>query len=197
MKVRVVGHAIDTDAFTPPSSVGQQGKIRVVAVGRVTPIKKLEVAIEAVANLSNTILHVVGPTTHIRYRSQLESLIRMQELGSAVTFEESLLQHDLPSVYHCHDVLIHPAYEAGFDKVVLEAMASGVIPLTSIRSFEPILAPYGLYVGPNDIEGYRTHLIQIRDMTPAQRRVLTKELRDIVVRDHSISTLSARVFGVL
>jgi glycosyltransferase involved in cell wall biosynthesis len=92
--------------------------------------------------------------------------------------------------------LLHPAYEAGFDKVVLEAMATGVIPLTSIPSFEPILGLFGLHIKENSIEDYARRIQEVSSMDEKERNELSRKLRNIVVSAHSISTLPERIFGV-
>lgn len=200
-KVRVVGHAIDTDYFVEGHRDTSNGEVGLMAVGRVTPIKKLELAILATAaynkNMAhNATFHIYGPVTNSEYKQKLEKLIVENNSEAAVVWCGSRTPAEMSQEYRTHDVLLHPAFEAGFDKVVLEAMASGVIPLTSIPSFEPILAPFGLYIRANDVEGYAAALARIVHMDAGARDKLSKNLREIVVQNHSIHTLPKRVFGV-
>jgi glycosyltransferase involved in cell wall biosynthesis len=200
-KVRVVGHAIDTNHFVEGHQGVPGGEMRLMAVGRVTPIKKLELAILVTAAFNKAAeykatFHIYGPATNHEYKQKLEQLIVDNDYGAVVQWCGTRTPAEMPREYHTHDVLLHPAFEAGFDKVVLEAMASGVIPLTSIPSFEPILAPFGLYIRANDVEGYAAALARIVHMDAGARDKLSKNLREIVVQNHSIHTLPKRVFGV-
>ncbi len=201
-KVRVVGHAIDTDVLTRSDRSLEQEKCHLLSVGRITPIKKNEISLDVVLAYRERYgevlpLDLYGPITDTAYKTVLDTKITTNGLQTSVTFQGPKTPQQMLQVYQAYDILLHPSYEAGFDKVVLEAMACGVIPLTSIRSFESILQGYGLYVGPNDVEAYVTRVHEIVTMPLSQRSKMVTELREIVVRNHSIATLPERIFGVL
>jgi hypothetical protein len=75
-------------------------------------------------------------------------------------------------------------------------MASGVIPLTSIPSFESILSEYGLYIAAGDVQQYASRISELTRISEEQRKALQKELREIVIQGHSIQTLSKRIFNI-
>lgn len=196
-KVRVVGHAIDTNMFGFDTHTHHED-LRIVIVGRVTPIKKIERALQALVVYAcdgkKYTLDIIGPVTDVGYYEELLKFIARDEQLS-VHFMGSKTPQELAQLYREYDVLLHPAYEAGFDKVVLEAMATGVIPITSIPSFEPVLAPYGLFVLNDNIDGYVRMLNHIQSQTEYERKKLQETLRAIVVNYHSITTLPERIFG--
>jgi len=199
-KINVVGHAIDTSQFSFVTNKGiSEGVIKVISVGRVVPIKKIECAFEAVKNVRDVhvpiSLSVYGPISDAQYKKRLDHIIYKYNLDGIVSFAGPVEHGELPLIYAQYDVLIHPAYEAGFDKVVLEAMAVGVIPVTSIQSFKSILEPYGLYIPPNDSIGYTNIISKIAHMSKIEREKLSSALRNIVVEGHSITTLSQRIFN--
>ena len=201
-KVRSVGHAVDTDALLYSEKVSEHTGLKTIAVGRITPIKKNEIAVNVIAEYRRTVndqisLDLYGPVTDAAYKTKLDAEIMRKHLETQVTFCGAKTQAEMWSVYSKYDVLIHPSYEAGFDKVVLEAMAAGVIPVTSIQSFEPVLGPLGLYAAPQDVAQYVEMLSRIRNMRDTERSELRKRLRKIVETEHSIGTLSERIFGVL
>ena len=201
VKRRVVGHAIDTSLFQTSEEVSRiQSKL--ITVGRIVPIKRIEVAIETLVLLRGWekspypyTLTIVGSADDVRYETSLRALCVEKALDT-VDFIGSKTQTELTVLYRQSTILIHPAFEAGFDKVVLEAMSAGVIPLTSIQSFEHILSPFGLFVSPNNVEGYANAVLRITTMSIEERVRLQRSLREIVVKEHSISTLPARIFGV-
>ena len=202
-KVKVVGHAIDTDIFNFPSEFCKKNKsLGLIMVGRVVPIKKCEIAINVfkefkIKSYQEIFLDIYGPITDLLYKKKLDDLITKTNIQQKVVFKGAVNHTDLVGVYHEYDVLIHPTYEAGFDKVVLEAVATGVIPLTSIPSFKSILEPYGLYIEKNNIDEYVNMLSKIHKMPSQEKMILLKKLRDIVCLEHSINTLPKRIFGVV
>lgn len=195
-KLVVVGHAIDTEKFTYASKNDNHTILKALIVGRITPIKEIEVAIKAIVGLAKkgTPLHldIIGTDTDMTYRHQLEALIAENTVTGLVHFVGSKTQTELIDSYHEADFLFHPASQAGFDKVVLEAMSSGVIPLTSIASFEPILSEFGLYIQPQNVDGYVNHVFQlINNSRIADQTKLA--IRKIVEEKHSVKTLPYRL----
>ncbi len=196
-KVVVVGHAIDTERFTKHESALHTSS-SCLMVGRIVPIKKIEVALRAftrISNKANLSLTLLGSPDSVLYEETLKQYCLKHAL-TMVNFLGSRKQTEMPAFYAASGILLHPAYEAGFDKAVLEAMATGVIPLTSIPSFEPILRPYGLFVAPEDDMGYADAIMRIVRMTEDERETLRNVLRAIVVSKHSVTTIPSRIFGV-
>jgi len=201
-KVRVVGHAIDTETFTYTPRIEENTDLQILMVGRVTPIKKIENAFQTISAFrekinTNIFLDIYGPVTDISYKEKLQEVIEKSRLQDCVQFLPAQTPAQMQGIYQQYDVLIHPSYEAGFDKVVLEAMATGVIPITSIQSFEPILSLFNLYIDANNNEKYVEMCSHIQKMTSEERGVLREKLRKIVIDSHSISTLPERIFRVL
>jgi glycosyltransferase involved in cell wall biosynthesis len=200
-KRTIVGHAVDTHQFTLRENTVMVPKDALIMVGRIVSIKRIEVALEVMRMLkaregSHTYsLTLVGIADSKDYEKSLRDFCTREELDT-VHFIGSINHAKLPELYQKSSILIHPAFEAGFDKVVLEAMASGVIPLTSILSFKEILEPYGLYVAPNNVEGYVEGIIRIQNMSTDEHTKLQSALRTLVVEHHSLETLPKRIFGV-
>lgn len=197
-KVRVVGHAIDIHNFSNTVHVSRDPH-QCLMVGRIVPIKKIEVALRTMRaltpHLPDATLTIVGSPDSEAYQETLLRYCREEHL-TAVHFVGARPYHEIGKLYARATILFHPAYEAGFDKVVLEAMVSGVIPLTSISSFEPILSPFGLYIPEEDIAGYTAKTKDIFAMDTYEQEALRVILRNIVLKDHSLETLPARIFGV-
>ncbi len=196
-KVVVVGHAIDTERFTMRENA-THAPSACLMVGRIVPIKKIEVALRAFDSIKNKeelTLTLVGSPDSVPYEETLKEHCREHDL-TMVNFVGSRKQREMPAFYDDAGILLHPAYEAGFDKAVLEAMATGVIPLTSIPSFEPILGPHGLFIPAEDARGYADVILRIIKMSPTERQNLRHTLREIVVSGHSVTTIPHRIFNV-
>lgn len=117
-KVRVMGHGIDTDFFTPDATV-MRGDWW-LSVGRLSKSKRHDVVIrEALA--AGKELRIAGEGSE---REHLEELAR--KIGASVTFLGGLNQTQLRGEYRRAALLIHTSETGSLDKVVLEALACGL-----------------------------------------------------------------------
>ncbi len=116
-KVRVMGHGIDTDFFTPDPNV-VRGEAA-LSVGRLMPSKRHDLAIR-MANEQGRTLFIAGDGQE---RGNLEALAK--ELGAKVHFLGALTQLQLRDEYRKAAYLIHTSETGSLDKVVLEALACG------------------------------------------------------------------------
>lgn len=126
-KVRVMGHGIDTDFFTPDPSVVHGGWA--LSVGRLTKSKRHDLAIRAAVQ-EGVALRVAGEGPE---RKNLEHLAR--ELKADVQFLGGLTQAQLRDEYRQAAYLIHTSETGSLDKVVLEALACGL----PVRTSNPAL----------------------------------------------------------
>jgi len=100
-------------------------------VGRIQPLKGLDVAIEALAQLhnSNTRLLVVGGASGAEGNEEVDRINRLVDnLGVAdrVTFVDPQPHHMLSTYYRAADVVVVPSRSESFGLVALEAAACGI-----------------------------------------------------------------------
>ena len=126
-KVRVMGHGIDTDFFTPDPSAAR-GNL-VLSVGRLTKSKRHDLAIRAATDAVRE-LRIAGEGSE---RDNLERLA--QELGASVQFLGGITQMQLRDEYRQAAYLVHTSETGSLDKVVLEALACGL----PVRTQDPAL----------------------------------------------------------
>ena len=116
-KVRVMGHGIDTDFFTPDPGVVRGNAI--LSVGRLMKSKRHDLAIETAAR-EHRELRIAGDGPE---RKNLEALAK--ERGATVYFLGGINQSQLRDEYRRAAYLIHTSETGSLDKVVLEALACG------------------------------------------------------------------------
>lgn len=126
-KVRVMGHGIDTDFFSPDASVARGDWM--LSVGRLMPSKRHDLAIRMAVKEGKE-LRIAGEGPE---RANLEALAR--EKHAAVQFLGGLSQTQLRDEYRTAAVLIHTSETGSLDKVVLEALACGL----PVRTNDPAL----------------------------------------------------------
>ncbi len=148
-KVIAIGHGIPTDEFLTDHGGNLHDPVRILTVGRVTPIKNLETLIAAAAQtISRDVrLHVkiIGQPALPRdsdYLQHLKNLVHEQKLDDAVEFTGYVAHNRLPEEYRQADVYIGLTPAGGIDKTLLEAMASGCIVLTSNSVMREYFGPY-------------------------------------------------------
>lgn len=197
-KRHVVGHAIDTDLFN--YTINYKINYTILFTGRISRTKHVEQVIEIVRRLRDedvlVTARIVGQVLDRAYYDELQKQVQEHDLTESVTFVPGISQSELVTEYQQAAIFINPSETDGLDKVVLEAMACGSVPLTANRSFDAMLSPHGLYMERGDIAGYAARAKEILEMDEDTRAELTKELRTVVGREHALTTLPKRIFNI-
>ena len=121
-KVRVMGHGIDTEFFTPDAAMVRG--THALSVGRLMKSKRHDLAIEIAAKDGRE-LRIAGEGPE---RKHLEEVAK--KAGINVTFLGPLSQAALREEYRRAAYFIHTSETGSLDKVVLEALACGCPVLT-------------------------------------------------------------------
>lgn len=198
-KVVVTGHGIDCEHFAPPDAPRD---VDVLAVGRLSPTKAQDVLLDALARLPSV------PTTQIAgdillekdapYRDAL--FARARELGDAVSFLGAVPYVRVADAMRRARLLVNTSHTGSVDKVVLEAMACGTVPLTCNESFERIFGQElagRLMFDKNDAGQLARRIDEVLALDDDELAGLGARLREIVVRDHDIRALVPRMVSVM
>ena len=181
-KVKPIGHGVDTELFNIKNIAKDR---EIVAVGRVTPVKHLEKTLKILGDYH---LDNYGPTfsSDLPYR---------QKLGNRINFQEPVLQTALPDILNRYRCSI--SFNAGgLDKAVVEAMACGLPVLTDNVCVADILPPQLrelLILPEDDIKQQRLMIEKIMGLPDEELRRLGRELRQIVVANHSVEGLIKKI----
>jgi glycosyltransferase involved in cell wall biosynthesis len=201
-KVRAIGQAIDTDEFRFAARRRHDDSLGLVAVGRTSPGKHLDVCVKAIAKARaggvRASLSIVGPATTVEERVTrrgLYELIDSLDLGDVVTIKDGVSHGEVPKLLAEFDILVNAATTGTADKSVFEAMATGMPILVSNTAFASVLE--GLVLDPffeeKDDGDLGNRIGAIARADPGDLDELGHELRSRVVRDHSIHGWAARV----
>lgn len=135
---------VDHDRFHPgPADTARRelglptGVPLVLFVGRIQPLKGLDVAIEAfrLLEVPEARLLVVGGPSGPRGAGEVERLrdaVSSAGLGDRVEFRPPVPHEDTPSLYRAADVVVVPSRSESFGLVAAEAQACGV-PVVAAR----------------------------------------------------------------
>ena len=209
-KKRVTGHGIDLQHFptrsTPTPFAQGKGPARLLSVGRLTPAKDPLCVLNAVAALlqegRDVRLDWAGGALAAgdqAFGDGLRERVRALGMEDRVHFLGDVSYGDIPGRFAAADVFLSASRTGSVDKVVLEAMASGVPVVTCNESFPPIFAALkgdqaqGLYFEKGHADELALRTRALLDLDAKARQQLGRELRLIVERDHEVDGLMQRL----
>jgi len=193
-KVLVTGHGIDVESFKPDGSKKiNDGKLRILSVGRIAPVKNYETLIYAAKILKdksfNFEIVIIGEpalSQDIDYANKLRRLIKDNGLGQYFVFLGKVDNRRLPEYYQSNDLFIHLSKTGSLDKTILEAMACGMQVLSSNDAARAFLGVDKLFKEDDSKE--LSEKILSLPAVPANHSTV-----DYVLNNHSLSNLVNRV----
>jgi len=148
----------------------RNGKLKLIFVGGLLPIKACDLALRAAASLLQTDCAefvVVGDGPE---RERLEQLTRLLGIDNAVSFCGWVSHDEAQQKLRQADILVFPSVRDNSPAVVFEALAAGAV---------PIVADFG---GPGDTVnsdiGYRVPLVNENDLVSQMEKILTSLAHD-------------------
>jgi glycosyltransferase involved in cell wall biosynthesis len=192
-KVRHVGQGIDTARFTPPEQPGPEYERTAVSVGRIAPIKHVEGVIAAAGEAGLALELAGGPLTpadreyEVRLRASSPEWVRW---AGPVPFDR------VPEAYRRGRFFLSLSESGSIDKALLEAMASGCLPLSRNDAFRSVVGGEFPELVP-DPGRMGERLAELAALPVAERAALSARLRALVERDHSLDRLADRLVAEL
>lgn len=185
----ITGHGIDTDIFAP--TLRQRLPKMLVTVGRVTRSKRLELIFKVLRGLSDEyVLMVCGsPVTEDdgMYARELDEALIRDNLRSRVVIRPCT-QEGIRSLLQSAIVFLHASTTA-LDKAVLEAMACGCSVVSTNPAVHAVL--------PKELRATDENIVEkvqwVLDSSTDEQKRLSNMLRSIVVQDHDLKNLMARL----
>jgi len=133
-RVTIVPCGVDTMRFRPMNKARVRCRLNlpddqpiILFVGRIEPLKGIDVLIRAAALLDGPfrLLVVGGDHKDTARKRELMSLASELGLRQRVTFIDAIPHRDLPLYYNAADICVVPSYYESFGLVAVEAMACG------------------------------------------------------------------------
>ena len=201
----ITGHGIDTNKFKIQNlNFKDYNKITILSVGRITPSKGHDFIICAIADLIksgyNLRLKIIGGIIQNHHQKYLESLKKLAselKIDEVVEFSGAVSYNKMPEYLKSAEILINAVPFGGLDKVVLEAMSAGVVPLSSNSAFLSVFPEKistDLVFKVSNLEDLKNRLKIILDKKFYKDEHLRSELRNIVVKNHNLDNLIERIF---
>lgn len=205
-KLKIVGQGIDVNKFFPLIPKPRNEVFQIITVGRISPSKDYETLIKAAALLAEENLKfelkIVGGVAYPEqeeYLKKLNDLVKEKDLSGRVEFAGPVANKDLPPVLRTADLFVNMGHTGSLDKANLEAMACGLPLLTCNEAFADVLGRYAdfLMYPKRDFEKLAEKIKHIMDISESERKKISDDLREIIVRDHNLEGLINKISQAL
>jgi len=130
---RVIYNGVEIEAFCRPVPVDLQGPLRLLVAGRLSADKGVHTALEALGYLGcepggRMARLTVAGSGPAGYLEELQALVRKLDIEDSVTFLGWLPREKIPDLMsQSHALLLPTVHQEPFARVVLEAMAAGLV----------------------------------------------------------------------
>ncbi len=189
-KLRAIGHGIDISEF--PCFTARAGDgLRLLALGRYSPAKGLDVVLRAVAEAGADVgLDVYGPSLSDEervHRGELERLAVELGLEGRVALGDAVPRAEIPHLFATHDALVNNMRAGAPDKVVYEA-AAGCLPVLASNPVFDSLLDEEQWFSREDAGALSARIRALAETSPADRAEIGRRLRQRVEPGHSVQS---------
>ena len=132
-KLHVIPMGIDVDEYMNKPVRQNEDTIKILFVGRIARVRRIEILLQAVAKLSIPFhLTLVGgeektsSLSRSGYFDELKKLCVTLNINDRVTFIGSVPQDELINWYSKGDIFVYPSLYENFGQPILEAAAAGL-----------------------------------------------------------------------
>jgi glycosyltransferase involved in cell wall biosynthesis len=190
-KIIIIGHGIDTEIFKRDEKI-QKIKNSILYLGRISPIKNVDILIEAVKLLDKEgidfVLNIVGEAGEKdrEYFEKIKNLSKDLEIKGKIKFLGKVQNYKTPEIYNQNEIFVNLSPSGLFDKTILEAMACETLVLTCNETFQDILEKKYLFKR-GDPQDLAEKIINFKNSKPPSK------LREMIVQNYDLDKLIGRI----
>ena len=191
-----IGQNVDDRRFSAPTTP-HTGPVRFLAFGSVRPVKRIELAIGGFlrggAEQAKATLTIVGPRTDRLYEVQMLEKASGHPL---IKWQDGVSYDQVPTVMASFDVMIN-ACVGSLDKVILEAMMSGLVVIASTPGMIEWLPNELHWLYAATLDEITLAVKRVLAMSAQDRWALGQELRCLAIEHHSLRNQVAKIVSLL
>lgn len=200
-KTSICAAGINTDFFTLSKHQDLNGPLKILVLGRISRVKNIHVILQGLQKLENIsfVCTVVGspitPDDQVYY-NELKKQFAELLANNVVRFVGDCTHAQTKEFFQSHDIYINATNSGSLDKTIIEAMASGCLPLMANESFKNWL-PQAIYekviFNKNEPQVLADQLMLLVQLGEQERAELRNELRKWVEKEQSLAKLMAQI----
>ncbi|MEU1754391.1 glycosyltransferase family 4 protein [Micromonospora matsumotoense] len=171
-QVMVNGNESPIPAHPAPPARAHDGPLRLVFVGRISPMKNLSTALEAVAGTTRPVeFDIYGPPEDPHYWARCQRIITAMPGHARVRYLGELVAEDVMPTFSRYDAFLFPTLGENFGHVILESLASGCpVVCSDDTPFSALITDTGgTVVRPATAAGLSRVLDLLADRSPEER----------------------------
>src|SRR5665213_57110 len=190
---------IDTIFFTPSTAPKSDS---ILFLGRLDPVKKVDTFVRALEQLHEQTVpfsaQIVGDPTDPRsnYAHDVRNLASPLCLEGVLSMHPAVTNDAARDLFRSHAIYCNLTPSGSFDKTIGEAMAAGAVVVARNNVLEGIV-PKKLIPEDDSDTAAAQSLRAALEMPEGERRALMQQSRSWIEREHSLSLLVERLFGIL
>jgi glycosyltransferase involved in cell wall biosynthesis len=178
------------------------GNLRIAAIGRLAPVKNLELLARAVAEVPEVELNIIGPTDVREVETNLRTFIASTGLEDRIRLRGPLFGDALQAALEQIDVVAMPSQSESFGNAAIEAAVQGIpVIVSDACGVAPLIhdAGAGLVVPANDERALADAIRRLHDDRAllAQLSSVGPQLRSMVEPKEIASQHVARYERIL
>ena len=187
---------IDTASFAPPAAAPIPETV--MFLGRIDPVKRPLVFLEALRLLRKKNIHVTAdvygdPTDpHGAFAAQFRKEAHELASRGPLLLHPSVRNDTTPLLYGTHAIYVNLTPSGSFDKTIGEAMACGCVVVAGNEALRGVI-PDRLLVDADSPESVATGLEAALLLGADERAALSARSREYIVREHSLALLVERL----
>ncbi len=190
----VVGQGVDTSVFTPLAMREHVSTPTLLVVGRISPIKNIELAIETLAEVRARgidarlrIVGAIGTEADRPYLDQLKRMVSDRGVEAHIDFVGGRGTVGVLEELRTAHVFLHTSKTNSADKTAVEAMAVGLYQVTSSPVYRKDL-PESCFQESTSI-AYADEVVRYLGLPGAEQERLSSVMREAAIREHSLERL--------
>ncbi len=205
-KSKVMPVGIDTNYLVSDPNIKRE-KNSFLYLGRISPIKNIDVLIKAAKILKSKkkkfkLTIVGGPTEgkKIEYDYWQKIEAEGRSLSDKIKFVGPIPYTETLFFYNSHETFVNLTNSGSFDKTTLEAASCESLVLVSNTTFESEFTAslqQKLMFKEKDYYNLAKKMEELIDMNDLEKNDTGKELREYVIKNHSLNKLTTELLDVL
>jgi len=204
-KLNITGHGIDVRQFVSKDNSIVNDPFRIITIGRISPIKDYETLIDAIKILQKNNLKInldivggIGKLDQKKYLENLKQKVKDNGLVEIIKFIGPLPNREVVSFLHKSDLFVNTSQTGSLDKAILEAMACGLVVLSSNDSSKNIFGEYQdkLYFKSKDSLDLSQKISEVIKLSENERERIGLILRREVENNHNLEKLVKKIISI-